>query len=476
MAGFDLSAMLADVPNLGTDADTIQRIPMEDILDDPQNFYSIDGLEELAANIETVGLQQPILVRPAEEKGKYIIVSGHRRRSACRDILGYNDMRCMVTTVTGSPELMELSLIYANANTRTLSAADLSKQAERVTELLYKLKEQGYEFPGRMREHVAKAVGISKSKLGRLEVIRKGLFSDFRPAWDAGKLNENTAYTLAQLPSDVQYMIHAEQTNGGKRPFACTAGHVERLAREIERAKKSCQNAVHPECPRCKHEYVRIQKAARLGDLCGIDCSGCCCSCYALHRCKDSCPTAAAEKKMQKETEAAAKRRSADEAAAKAKPKIDLLTGIFQRIGEARRDTGLDGGRLTEIVKGWSCVDDSAELEKHEAGEGITDQTYIMGIYVNDLLKILRLADTLGVSIDWLLGRKLPEKTSGNAWQTGEPPEPGCYVLAYRDVCGTGVCEYDYVRYDEKRGWLLYGSEIADVGIQAVAWIRTPEV
>lgn len=78
-----------------------------------------------------------------------------------------------------SPAMAELRLIYANADTRQLSSADIVKQAERVETLLYQLKEEGVAFPGRMRDHVAQACKISKSKLARLKVIQENLI----PLW-----------------------------------------------------------------------------------------------------------------------------------------------------------------------------------------------------------------------------------------------------------------------------------------------------
>ena len=53
--------------------------------------------------------------------------------------------------------MAELQLILANSTARVLSNAEISKQAERMEVLLYQLKEEGYEFPGRMRDQVAAA-------------------------------------------------------------------------------------------------------------------------------------------------------------------------------------------------------------------------------------------------------------------------------------------------------------------------------
>ena len=192
--GFDLAAVLKGVPNLDTGEEQIVRLPLEAIDPDPENFYSLDGLDELAGNIETVGLLDPIRVRPNGER--YTVVSGHRRRAAClliRD--GGNPMfdagvPCIVEYGEASEAMRRLRLIYANASTRQLTSAEQSKQAEEVTRLLYELKEQGVEFPGRMRDHVAQACNLTKSKIGRLHAIRENLIPELLDFYDRGKMVE----------------------------------------------------------------------------------------------------------------------------------------------------------------------------------------------------------------------------------------------------------------------------------------------
>ena len=52
--------------------DRFVRVKLEDILPDPENFYNTDEIEELAAAIDAFGLEQPLVVRPADdEPGKY---------------------------------------------------------------------------------------------------------------------------------------------------------------------------------------------------------------------------------------------------------------------------------------------------------------------------------------------------------------------------------------------------------------------
>lgn len=153
---FDLADVLKGVPNLGTSKKQLEYIKRELIDPDPNNFYSLTGIDELAANIQLCGLQQPILVRPIDGV-RYMVVSGHRRRAAIELLAEdepekWEEISCLVERDEASPELQQLRLIYANANTRTMTGAELAEQAAQVEKLLYQLKEQGYEFPGKLRK------------------------------------------------------------------------------------------------------------------------------------------------------------------------------------------------------------------------------------------------------------------------------------------------------------------------------------
>ena len=71
MAKFDITAAFAAAVGNVSDSDTsreaIEYIGLDKLEADPGNFYSLTGLEDLAANIELCGLQQPIRVRPTED-------------------------------------------------------------------------------------------------------------------------------------------------------------------------------------------------------------------------------------------------------------------------------------------------------------------------------------------------------------------------------------------------------------------------
>ena len=145
--------VLKGVSDLGTEREQIEYIDIEHIECDAGNFYQLTGLDELAANIEVVGLQQPLRVRTADDRPEQVVVvSGHRRLMALSRLIGEGrtDLRavpCIRERSAGSAVLQELRLIYANRDTRVISSGELARQAERVEMLLYQLKEEGFEFP-----------------------------------------------------------------------------------------------------------------------------------------------------------------------------------------------------------------------------------------------------------------------------------------------------------------------------------------
>ena len=228
----------------------VKLIPLTDIVDNKANFYAVDraGLKPLADSIAMDGLQQYPLVTPHRTgRGKYLLLSGHRRCAAIKmlvdegawGVIGRspNDrpggastaqVPCTVREYR-SAAMAELQLILANSTARVLSNAEISKQAERMEVLLYQLKEEGYEFPGRMRDQVAAACKVSAPKLARLKVIREKLKApEFLLLFEKDKLPEQTAYALARLPEELQKRLagssRASREHGGDTPAEVRGG------------------------------------------------------------------------------------------------------------------------------------------------------------------------------------------------------------------------------------------------------------
>ena len=198
-----------DVSTVDRGEEQIEYIPIDKIDPDPENFYSLERIDELADSIEMIGLQQPLRVRDSDTPGRVFIVSGHRRKAACMLLRDGGDRRfdrlpCIRDRGAEREELRELRLIYANSATRVLSAAEISKQIERTNAILCALAQSGYEFSGRMRDHVAAVVNTSSSRVARLSAVRKRLVPELLEEFDAGRLGETVAYRISQEDPEVQ--------------------------------------------------------------------------------------------------------------------------------------------------------------------------------------------------------------------------------------------------------------------------------
>ena len=334
---FDITALLSDVPNLGTGRDQIEYIRLSQLDEDPNNFYQLSEIPELAANIQLCGLQQPIRVR-RNDAGRYQIVSGHRRRAALEllaqeDPKRWEEVPCIIEHDEASENLQQLRLIYANAHTRVMTPAETSRQAEAVTDLLYKLKDEGYEFPGRMRDHVAKAVGISKSKLARLKVIRERLSAEWMPLFERDAIAEATANHLAQLEEYDHHLIYEfcrERYGAPEKVFASMVDHYKRRMEEVR-----CLICPSDGVP-CENIGGKRDLALRKGQYEFFSCGKCCSGCYNLLSCKHACPKLAEDIARQKAERKAAEKQAKEDQKARDADKVESIRNIWKRFGLLR--------------------------------------------------------------------------------------------------------------------------------------------
>lgn len=485
MAMFDLASVLKDATcaQMGTTQEQIEYIALENLEDDPNNFYMLTGIEELCANIELVGLQQPLRVRPdTVNPGKYIIVSGHRRRAALRRLVEdgatqFSSAPCIIENEASSAELQELRLIYANADTRKISNSELAKQAERIEELLYKLKEQGVDFPGRMRDHVAEVCQISKSKLQRLKQIQKNLAEDIlQDYYDTGKLTAGAAHELSKYEFETQrFIIARAKKDPGIEHLADWS--VENRAKLYERFKAlDCPACSGEKC--CNYENIYEKAFAEKGSWPPCKNDGVCChNCPSLATCSKSCPRAAQRKLKLK---AEAKEQKAEEKArweAQAAPKIELIRNLWVRMSELLGQSKITYSELLKKVNKLCAVteDRARELLNFPMTADVTENTglpFSFGIYETDVRTLYNFADALGCSIDYLLCHDTPETVTPPAvqkWNAGNPPAPGVYIVKYFDS------EFDNEETVDTAEWNGEKWRVISNYATNVRWILIPE-
>lgn len=437
---FDLGGKLADVLNVSvpdTGAEQIVRLPLSAIDADERNFYSVEGVEALAANIELVGLLDPIRVREdPDAPGRYRIVSGHRRSAALRllaeeDPEKWSAAPCIVEAPAASPELQELRLIYANADTRRMTSAEISAQAQRVEALLYALKEQGVEFPGRMRDHVAEACKVSATKLAELKVIREKLAPEWMPYYEKNKINHIVAYKIARLSLDMQKKVRKYVKN----PEHVREWQINDIAEAIRKApKKKCRCFDAP----CGH-------AEKMLDVEFLEtgpqwCShyDCCEQCSRFVDCEFVCPSLRDKQAKMRKAKKDARAEKRKKEKARDEILIDRAKTCWSRFGELRKKKGLSIPACFELrgEKHNKWHNDEADEEKENgAGEFTPSTTMPWGHEMKpaEIEKLIKTADAFGCSTDYLLGRTDAKDVHKGEWISVDDryPEEGTFCLAF---------------------------------------------
>ena len=304
IGAFAKSLQTAAVSNLDTSPVQVQMIPLEDILPNKENFYALRDLDPLADSIAMDGLLDPLVVTPSPDaEGQYRLISGHRRRAAIEKLVKdkehpREDLRlvpCMVRSYK-SEAMAQLQLILANSTARVLTSAETMKQAEQMELLLYQLKEEGYQFPGRMRDQVAAACKVSAPKLARLKVIRDNLTPKYMALFEKDKLPEQTAYALARLPSDFQERL---ATVCPEPPTGYSVEYLVKRYREGWRWEPTLQC---PDGKTCRRGDIFLRHDAEEGYYSNM-CGGltCCITCEMAQRnwspCERMCSKAKAMRK-----------------------------------------------------------------------------------------------------------------------------------------------------------------------------------
>lgn len=200
----------------------IRHIPIDKLKPSKKNQYGIRGIEELAANIEMLGLLHNLDVKEADEAGYYEIISGERRYQACKLLYEsgnqeFKTLPCKVEALTENKAISELKLLYANAAARELTDYEKIYQAGRIKEILQALKKDGYKFQGRMREIVADMLDVSPAQMGRMESINKNLSPEFKEEFKAGNIGITTAYELSgQSEAEQAATLEAYKAEGAE--------------------------------------------------------------------------------------------------------------------------------------------------------------------------------------------------------------------------------------------------------------------
>ncbi len=424
--GFNLAAALAGVSKLDTSggAQQIEYIDIGLLDGDPRNRRDLRGLEELAANIELLGLRQPLRVREnPDAPGRFVIVSGHRRRAALQRLVDdggaeFARVPCIRDNPAQSSALQELRLIFDNLDTQPYSDAEKAKIAARVEELLYVLKEEGLEFPGRMRDQVAVACKISAPKLARLKVIREKLVPEYMGLFEKDKLPEQAAYALARLPEDFQKRLANALSEA---PSGSAAEKVLKKYNEGWRWEPELQCPDGKSCKRGDTFLRRDCEANTWKSFCGGN--TCCLECEEAKASYSPCERMCSKAKGQRKAERDEKKEAEHKRMQKSGRKYQKETQVYAR----RLLPAIDAAGLpedTEIPwRQWRSNPCVSQVRQWAAGEFDDPAEWHEAELVPERCDgSLKTAKLLGCTTDFLMGLtddfRLPADTE-------PPPQEG---------------------------------------------------
>lgn len=226
-------------------------LDIDEIESNPQNFYGLRNIEELAGLISVSKLIEPLTVIKKSD-GKYKLISGHRRRAAVQKLLEdgiYTERKlpCIIKKPKKirieqeSGEVIEfdegavemLNLIASNRGQREERTIEEKLQEvmylEKFARALYNQKEKRKR--GRFVNFFAEEIlNISKSKLLRINAPEK-LTPKLKQAIDSGKISENAALEIATLSLKKQELWLEK----------VLAGVIKGTVQEIKNWKKTIQ-------------------------------------------------------------------------------------------------------------------------------------------------------------------------------------------------------------------------------------------
>lgn len=204
---FDITSLMSDASRQASERPKYEevRLPISKLYPDPVNakIYSIEDVEELADSIELAGgVMHNLVVREPDTDGRYQIISGERRWTACKHLVEqgkeqYSEVGCLIEHVHDE-DTLQLMLVLANSTARQLSDAEKMRQAETLTAVLTRMRKEG-KVQGRVRELVGKMLKTTSGQLARYHAIQANLQGGLRDKFERGEVGVSIAYEASKL-------------------------------------------------------------------------------------------------------------------------------------------------------------------------------------------------------------------------------------------------------------------------------------
>lgn len=192
-------------------------------LDEPNpenSIYEIGDVSMLKADIAERGLRSPLEVLPARA-GKYMLLAGHRRWTACRaltaeDVAGFEVLPCVIRQSQGEDDDL-IALITSNATARELTDGERLRQYRALKQALERKKAAG-ALDGRIRDEMSRITGDGTGTLGRFNAILNNCTAEVVEMLEKGEITMTRAYECSKLYK-VQQVEYAKNRYASMPPI-----------------------------------------------------------------------------------------------------------------------------------------------------------------------------------------------------------------------------------------------------------------
>lgn len=180
----------------------VVMLPAADIEPNPENsIYEIGDVSMLKADIAERGLRSPLEVLPAQN-GKYMLLAGHRRWTACQaltaeGVTGFEVLPCVIHQSQGADDDL-IALITSNATARELTDGERLRQYIALKQALERKKAAG-SLGGRVRDEMSRITGDGTGTLGRLNAIANNCVPEVLAMVERGEITMTRAYECSKL-------------------------------------------------------------------------------------------------------------------------------------------------------------------------------------------------------------------------------------------------------------------------------------
>mgnify|MGYP000085842914 CR=1 FL=1 len=147
--------------------------------DQPRTCFSREGLEELAASIQELGVLQPLSVRRSKNGG-YELISGERRLRASR-MAGLTEVPCILVSVDSQGS--SLLALVENLQRRDLNFVEEATALAKLIETYHLSQEEAARRIGKSQSAVANKLRLLRLPPDVLTLLRERGCTERCSAW-----------------------------------------------------------------------------------------------------------------------------------------------------------------------------------------------------------------------------------------------------------------------------------------------------